>query len=487
MTEAGRLSPGNVDLDFHAARTPVIHRALLCAVVGAVEGSVAFLLVLGVAAAYHFAFLHADLGEFSLTLYLVTALQVGAIYGTLAATSCSRFIDRAVAPHADLQQGFFSWTAAIAVTLLIAFLLSRVGDLSRVTLTAAYLIGMPITLVVRSMLRVRLVRIIERGKLHFDTIAVVGRSNDVVSFLADGEPWRRGHRLTSTFLFDDFHDEAGHVRPGALSEFVARMLRLGTNKIVIVGSLSDLAEMENVVDELRRFSLNVLYAPTSDHRWLKFVDVVAIGPNNALRLLRPPLGDASVLLKRSVDVVLSGIAVVLLSPLLVFAALLIKLDSRGPVFYRQARRGFNGETFMIWKFRTMTVAEDGHNMRQAQKNDARFTRLGKMLRTSSIDELPQLFNVLRGNMSLVGPRPHAISHDEELRYQVGAYASRQRIKPGITGWAQVNGFRGETRTRAQIEGRIDHDIYYIENWSIFLDLAILFLTVFSPTTRRNAR
>lgn len=486
MTDASRLLPRNLDVRVRAEQTRVIHRALLCAIVGALEGVVVFAVVLGVAMAYYRIFLHVPLAAFPYALYGATAALVGGIFATLAAGSCSRFIDRTVAPHADYQRAFFSWTGAIALTLLVAFLLSRIGDLSRASLMAAYLAGIPITLAVRSVLRARLRKIIDRGELHFDTIAVVGRYGDVAKFLADGEPWRRGHKLTSTFLFEEWHDEMGHIRPGALSEFVAQMLREGTNKIVIVGSLADFAVMENVVDELQRFSLNVLFAPTSDYRWLKFVDVVAIGPTNALRLLRPPLSDGAVRLKRGFDVLLAGTALVLLAPLFMLVALLIKLDSPGPVFYRQARRGFNGETFMIWKFRSMTVTEDGHDMRQAQKNDARFTRLGKFLRATSVDELPQLFNVLHGEMSLVGPRPHPISLDENLRGQVAAYASRQRIKPGITGWAQVNGFRGETRTRPQIEGRIDHDIYYIEHWSIFLDLAILFLTVFSPAAHRNA-
>jgi polysaccharide biosynthesis protein PslA len=157
------------------------------------------------------------------------------------------------------------------------------------------------------------------------------------------------------------------------------------------------------------------------------------------------------------------------------------------VIYKQARRGFNGDTFMILKFRSMHVTESGYQMKQALKDDPRITRVGRFIRATSIDELPQLVNVLIGQMSLVGPRPHAISHDEELSRQLAAYAARQRIKPGITGWAQVHGFRGETNSHAQVEGRVAHDIYYIDNWSLLLDIWTLILTVFSPATRRNAR
>ena len=202
--------------------------------------------------------------------------------------------------------------------------------------------------------------------------------------------------------------------------------------------------------------------------------------------VRTPMSKSSVLLKRIFDITLAGLGLLVLMPFLALVALAIVIESRGPVIYRQARRGFNGETFLIWKFRSMRVTESGYKMVQAQKNDPRITRVGRLIRATSIDELPQLINVLIGQMSLVGPRPHAISHDEELSHQLAIYAHRQRIKPGITGWAQVHGFRGETSTPAQVEGRVAHDIYYIDNWSIFLDIWTLVLTVFSPATRRNA-
>jgi exopolysaccharide biosynthesis polyprenyl glycosylphosphotransferase len=270
-------------------------------------------------------------------------------------------------------------------------------------------------------------------------------------------------------------------------QFAQRNLRHGTDQLVLVGDLAQLDAFEGVANELKRYALNLLYAPASRNRMLKFLDVTAIGPNNVLRIVRTPMGETSVILKRAFDIVLSSIGLMLLSPLLALVALLIVLESRGPVIFRQARRGFNGDTFMIWKFRSMRVVESGYQMKQAQKNDPRITRIGRFIRATSIDELPQLVNVLTGQMSLVGPRPHAVSHDEELSRELAVYAHRQRIKPGITGWAQVHGFRGETATRAQIEGRVEHDIYYIDNWSIFLDLWIIVLTVFHPAARRNAR
>ena len=256
--------------------------------------------------------------------------------------------------------------------------------------------------------------------------------------------------------------------------------------MVIVAALHDLDAMEHLVVEMKRFALNIVYAPATTNRTLKFLDVVPIGANNALRFVRKPLTDLAVLLKRTLDLALACVGLVLLAPLFAAAAVAIKLESPGPVIYRQARRGFNGETFMIWKFRSMRVMESGHAMVQARRGDARITRVGRILRATSIDELPQLVNVLLGQMSIVGPRPHAISHDDQLSKVLATYAHRQRIKPGITGWAQVNGYRGETDTFDAVEGRTLHDLHYIDNWSLMLDVWIIILTVFSLRTHRNA-
>ncbi|MGL5734957.1 MAG: exopolysaccharide biosynthesis polyprenyl glycosylphosphotransferase, partial [Beijerinckiaceae bacterium] len=181
------------------------------------------------------------------------------------------------------------------------------------------------------------------------------------------------------------------------------------------------------------------------------------------------------------------IGVLLLIPVALIVAIAIKLDSAGPVFFLQRRYGFNQKPFRIIKFRTMSAMDDGEHVSQARKNDSRITRVGAILRRFNIDELPQLLNVLRGDMSLVGPRPHALAHDHHFMRRIALYARRHNVKPGITGWAQVNGFRGETETDDKMIGRIEHDLYYIDNWSVFLDLTILMLTVFSPKAYRNAR
>jgi putative colanic acid biosynthesis UDP-glucose lipid carrier transferase len=171
---------------------------------------------------------------------------------------------------------------------------------------------------------------------------------------------------------------------------------------------------------------------------------------------------------------------------LIGIALAVVLTSPGPAIFKQRRYGLNGEEITVYKFRSMTVSEDGSSVVQAQRNDPRVTRIGAFLRRTSLDELPQFFNVLQGRMSIVGPRPHAVAHNELYRKLIKGYMLRHKVRPGITGWAQVNGMRGETEVLEKMQGRIDHDLYYLQNWSIWFDLWIIMRTVWVVLRRDNA-
>ncbi|MCB1494702.1 MAG: exopolysaccharide biosynthesis polyprenyl glycosylphosphotransferase [Bauldia sp.] len=435
---------------------------------------------------YHYIILDVQPASFSWSTYLVFAATVGIIYGGFAAAACSRFLDFGQQTGATLPSSLVSWTGAFATVLFLTFLGGYIGDLSRVSLTSGYLIGIPVLIGMRNLIRSVSTSRMRSGELTFQRVAVVGRRIDVVGFLLNGHLSHYGYRLTNVLYLDDTLDGHGIPREEPLADFAADAMRLGASYVIFVGDNFSVSGMQPLFAALRRFALNFAYAPVTPQTPLNFVDVVAIGPNNALRFMRKPLSDAGVFAKRTMDLVLSGLGLLVLAPFFLIIAAIIRLDSDGPVFYRQARRGFNGDIFMIWKFRTMSVMESGWDIRQATRGDARVTRVGRYLRAFSIDELPQLFNVFVGEMSLVGPRPHAVSHDNELSSRLATYAHRQRIKPGITGWAQVNGFRGETSTQEMIEGRTAHDLYYIDNWSLFLDVWIVILTIFSPTARRNA-
>ncbi|HNA29718.1 MAG TPA: undecaprenyl-phosphate glucose phosphotransferase [Thiobacillaceae bacterium] len=202
-----------------------------------------------------------------------------------------------------------------------------------------------------------------------------------------------------------------------------------------------------------------------------------IGGIPVIAILETPFTSINAFNKRMLDVLLSLTILVLISPLLLLIALAVRLDSPGPVIFRQRRYGLNGEEIIVYKFRSMTVCEDAGDIRQATRGDSRITRLGAFLRRTSLDELPQFINVIQGRMSIVGPRPHAVAHNELYRKQIAGYMLRHKVKPGITGWAQVNGYRGETESVDKMAARVQFDLDYLRNWSLSLDLLIVFKTI----------
>ncbi len=235
--------------------------------------------------------------------------------------------------------------------------------------------------------------------------------------------------------------------------------------------------IDGILDALAVLPVTVHLIPDENAaRFLRYPAANVGGTWTAL-LRRAPLTKFELATKRCFDIGLTAIGLLIMAPLMLITAALIKLDSRGPIFFRQRRNGFNGQTFNIFKFRTMYVLEDNAAIRQATRNDTRVTRLGRFLRKTSVDELPQLFNVILGDMSLVGPRPHAISHNSEYEKLIANYAFRHHVQPGLTGWAQVNGYRGETRQIEQMQQRVEHDLWYINNWSFWLDFKVVLRTL----------
>jgi putative colanic acid biosynthesis UDP-glucose lipid carrier transferase len=206
----------------------------------------------------------------------------------------------------------------------------------------------------------------------------------------------------------------------------------------------------------------------------------------SISIFDSPMDGAWSVVKRVEDIVLSSLILLMIALPLALIATAIKLTSPGPVLFRQRRYGLDGRPIMVWKFRSMSVQENGDNVRQATRNDIRITPLGAFLRRTSLDELPQFFNVLRGDMSIVGPRPHAVAHNEQYRKQVSGYMLRHKVKPGITGWAQINGWRGETDTLDKMQKRVEFDLEYIEHWSVWLDIKIILLTLFKGFLNKNA-
>lgn len=255
----------------------------------------------------------------------------------------------------------------------------------------------------------------------------------------------------------------------------------GEYDIILIGApTTELSTIHTAVKALSSYSTELLLCTELEPYPVRIQGSRAVGGVRLNVIDLVPGSERNRVLKSALDYAVATLGLLLLSPLLALAALAIKLDSPGPVFFRQRRYGQNNRVFRIFKFRTMavSVSEDGSAIRQAERNDPRVTRVGRFLRATSIDELPQLFNVLAGEMSIVGPRPHAVAHDEHFEKQLDVFARRRRVRPGLTGWAQVNGLRGETRTVEHIRRRTEHDLYYIDNWSIWLDVEIITRTLF---------
>jgi putative colanic acid biosysnthesis UDP-glucose lipid carrier transferase len=202
-----------------------------------------------------------------------------------------------------------------------------------------------------------------------------------------------------------------------------------------------------------------------------------VGDMPVIAVSETPFNGSNALIKRSFDILVASALLVLLSPLLLAIAWGVRRSSPGPVIFRQRRYGLDGDEFWVYKFRTMTVCDDGDVVEQARPNDPRLTRFGAFLRKSSLDELPQLLNVLQGRMSIVGPRPHAVAHNEMYRKLIKGYMLRHKVRPGITGWAQVNGLRGETQSVDKMAARVKYDMEYIRNWSVFMDVRIMLRTL----------
>jgi Undecaprenyl-phosphate glucose phosphotransferase len=261
------------------------------------------------------------------------------------------------------------------------------------------------------------------------------------------------------------------------------------NHIDVIYLALPMASQERIVsllDALRDTTASIFFVPDIFVTELIQGRMDTIGGIPVVGVCDSPFSGAQALIKRGSDIVLSLLILALISPLLLFIALAVKLTSPGPAIFKQRRYGVDGSEIVVYKFRTMTVREDGDSIRQAGPHDSRVTSLGALLRKTSLDELPQFINVLQGRMSIVGPRPHAVAHNEMYRKLIKGYMQRHKVKPGITGWAQVNGLRGETETLEKMKARIEYDLDYLRNWSLRLDLFIIAKTVWVVLRGQNA-
>lgn len=371
----------------------------------------------------------------------------------------------------QLRKALFVWLTSLTILAVVAFLLKSTDNLSRGTVIVFAAIGgtglMSLRFVWQAVFGTSFARsrLVDRKVILLSLRPLDFTSSRFKDLRRNGFDVVRHFVLGINCEDDDWErqirDVIRHSRSADVDEY---LLAIDWDELPLLRKLGSY---------LRAVPQPIRLLPDDSIADLVARPFLPVSGTVAIEIQRPPLSIFERLQKRCLDVGVALFALVLLTPLLLTVAILIKLDSPGAIIFRQSRRGFNGKPFEIWKFRTMTVCEDGETVKQATRRDARITRIGRFLRMTSIDELPQLWNVLRGDMSLVGPRPHAVAHDNYYDELISKYVYRHHMKPGLTGWAQVNGFRGETPTIDLMEKRVEYDVWYVGNWSIWLDLKIM--------------
>ncbi|HGO4351421.1 TPA: undecaprenyl-phosphate glucose phosphotransferase, partial [Klebsiella pneumoniae] len=317
-------------------------------------------------------------------------------------------------------------------------------------------------------------------------VAVVGSLPAGINLLRGfmDEPWL-GFVVRGVYDDIKLDDYNGVPYGGNINDLIKDAREGKLDRVYIALGMHDEIKIKNIVGQLTDTTCSVLLIPDIFTFNILQSRTEEINGVPVVPLFDTPLNGINMVVKRLEDIVVSSIILLLISPLLACIACAVKFTSPGPVIFRQVRYGMDGKSILVWKFRSMTVMEND-NVIQATKNDVRITKIGKFLRSTSLDELPQFFNVFLGQMSVVGPRPHAVAHNEQYRTLIQGYMLRHKVKPGITGLAQINGWRGETDTLDKMEKRIEYDLLYIRGWSIWLDLKIIFLTVLKGFINKSA-
>lgn len=384
------------------------------------------------------------------------------------------------------QRVLAAWAITCAILLFIAFALKITDYYSRVWAVTWFCGAGGLLLVARISLSEWIQRRAKEGTLAERSV-IFGAGEFGQRFAAQVQEIKDPY-ITVLGFIDDRTTRVPHYSNGlellGNSETLLQLIRANmVDQVFVALPWSARKRLAAVIEQLALMPVRISLVPESLGFDFPVRAIKYINKAPTLVVLERPLTGWSNLIKWIEDRVVSAGILIFVAPLLALVAIAIKLDSRGPVFFKQKRYGFNNTQFEVWKFRTMYMGESDSDapMRQATQHDPRVTRLGRLLRKSSLDELPQFFNVFLGNMSIVGPRPHAVAHTyegQQFEDIIDSYVARHRVKPGITGWAQVNGWRGETDTVEKIKKRVEFDLYYIENWSIWFDIYIIFKTIF---------
>jgi Undecaprenyl-phosphate glucose phosphotransferase len=390
--------------------------------------------------------------------------------------------------HRFLWSGVGAVALAFAVFLATLFLLKVTDDYSRATFFIQWAAVAIAVLGMRAMVHAKVQAAIASGRVEARRAILIGDAgrHDAIQKRLKKVGVRTVRSLPFPDMSWDREGAAAESWHGRTRPIVETCRTLKPDDIVILTSAAVLPAASRLAEYLSELPVSLHMIPVDVSDMLGSATLGQLGELVTIQLAHPPLSAFDYGMKRAFDIVAAGIGLVLLAPIFAIVSIAIKLDSRGPIFFMQTRHGYNNEPIRVFKFRSMTTTEDGAAFRQAKKNDPRVTRVGRVLRRSNVDELPQLLNVLAGQMSIVGPRPHPVALNRTFEQHISPFSRRHNVKPGITGWAQVNGYRGETDTLEKMQRRFDHDVYYIDNWSFVLDLKIILMTLFSKSAYTNA-
>lgn len=427
---------------------------------------------------------------YNLEGYIIAGLSAVVIFGLVG-----RFTEIYTSwSGRPLRDEFFRITVAWLLTFLtlvfIAFITKTTEQFSRVVLVA-WLIATPLLLILARFLLRQIFAHLRRLGINNRNVAIVGMTQNGLHFARDLESRPEfGYHVVGFYddrtdrIHEDVLNHYSHL--GDFKDLIVSARNGEWDQIYIALPVEARKRMLHLLNELSDSATPIRLLPdyfTTNLLQSKFIE---IADNPVLCIYDSPFSADHALVKRIEDVFFGTIILALISPILLVIAAAVKYTSPGPILFKQNRYGQKGEKIRVWKFRTMTVCEDDDTVTQATRDDSRYTSIGGFLRKTSLDELPQFINVLQGRMSIVGPRPHAVAHNEQYRNIIPGYMLRHMIKPGITGWAQVNGWRGETNTIYKMRKRVEFDLEYMREWSLWLDIKIIILTVFRGFTDKNA-
>ncbi|MBV1915058.1 MAG: undecaprenyl-phosphate glucose phosphotransferase [Pseudomonadales bacterium] len=383
---------------------------------------------------------------------------------------------------------WLSLTIAFTATILIAFVFKQSGEISRVAFSIWFFLCFLLTFIWRGIYRIYGKNRRAQG-YNTRKAAIVGATKSGHKLLNQIETHDElGYEFTGFFEDrpqDRLNDELNCDIRGTIDAAIEKARDGEIDVLFIALPITAEQRIAEILIRLGDTTVDVHLIPDFFVSNLVHARLDQVGEVDTLSIFESPHFGVQKWIKRSEDVTLTIFILLIIAIPMLFISMGVRLTSRGPVLFKQRRYGLRGEEIIVWKFRTMTVMEDSCKIVQATKNDNRITLFGRFLRRTSLDELPQFFNVLKGDMSIVGPRPHAVAHNEEYRNKIEFYMLRHTVKPGITGWAQINGWRGETDTLDKMEKRIEYDLMYIKSWSLWFDLKIIFLTICREFWNKN--